>query len=107
MKRIFAIFFAMMLIFSVVGCTSDRYKLTVKDREELLYERPAQSYQAGEQVVIKPHILYDVDLVCFVNGKSIGKQTAVETGDKYTHWEYYFEMPAEDVTVSFEVVGGF
>ncbi len=30
----------------------------------------------------------------------------VEGGDEYTHWEYYFTMPSEDVTITFEEKDG-
>ncbi len=106
MKKIIALCLASVLAFCMVGCSTGSYKLTVNDREELLYEQPNKRYQAREEVVIKTHILTDVDMECFVNGKSVGKQTAVKTGDHYTHWEYYFEMPSEDVTITFEIVGG-
>ncbi len=106
MKKLAALCLALLLLLNLPGCPPNRYKLTVDDRDGLLYEQPDQKYYADDQVVIKTHILFDADIQCYVNGKSIGKQTAVKTGDEYTHWEYYFEMPAEDVTVTFEIVGG-
>ncbi len=90
----------------MIGCGADRYTLTVEDPNAFLYEQPSKQYHAGEDVIVKTYVVYDADMECFVNGESIGIQTAVKTGDEYTHWEYYFEMPAEDVTITFQIVGG-
>ncbi len=107
MKKIIALGLVCILIFTMAGCALDFYTLTVAEADrELLDMPPVRICRAGQQVVIKTHILYDADMECFVNGKSIGKQTAVQTGGRYTHWEYYFEMPAENVTVTFEITGG-
>ncbi len=90
----------------LVGCTPTRYRLTVEGDRDLLYESPEGRYLPDTQIVIKTHIIYDVGLECFVNGESIGTQTAVQTDGTYTHWEFYFTMPEENVTVTFETVGG-
>ncbi len=106
MRKIIALCLMMALMATIFSCTTNSYKLTVDDQYEILYDRPAKRYRAGDQVTIKTHILTDIDIECFINGKSIGKQTPVETDEHYTHWEYYFEMPAEDVTVTFKLIGG-
>ncbi len=83
------------------------YRLSVVESfsDPILYEQPAAQYRAGERVTIKVHMFTDTDIECFVNGQSIGRQTPVDGEDGY-HWEYYFDMPAEDVTVTFREHGG-
>ena len=83
------------------------YSVTVEDGDEFLYENLSRKYKEGEQVVVKTHMLTDVSLIVYVNGKSLGSEKAIKTGDRYTHWEYYFTMPSEDVTITFEVKDGF
>ena len=41
----------------------------------------------------------------FLNGQSIGKQTAVYTENGY-QWEYYFDMPARNAVLKFEIISG-
>ena len=66
----------------------------------------SRKYKEGEQVVVKTNIILDMSLTVYVNGKSIGTGKAIKTGDEYTHWEYYFTMPSEDVTITFEEKDG-
>lgn len=82
------------------------YSVTVEDGDEFLYENLNLKYKEGEQVVIKTNIILDMSLTVYVNGKSIGTGKAIKTGDEYTHWEYYFTMPSEDVTITFEEKDG-
>ena len=80
-----------------------RYTLTVNDPDGWLLEQPENSYSAGETVTIKTEILNDTDLEALLDGISIGTQTAVKTGEEYTHWEYTFTMPDHDATLSFRL----
>ena len=82
------------------------YSVTVEGGDEFLYENLNRKYKEGEQVVIKTNIILDMSLTVYVNGKSIGTGKAIKTGDEYTHWEYYFTMPSEDVTITFEEKDG-
>ena len=82
------------------------YSVTVEDGDEFLYENLNLKYKEGEQVVIKTNIILDMSLTVYVNGKSIGTGKAIKTGDEYTHWEYYFTMPSEDVMITFEEKDG-
>ena len=82
------------------------YSVTVEDGDEFLYENLNRKYKEGEQVVIKTNSILDMSLTVYVNGKSIGTGKAIKTGDEYTHWEYYFTMPSEDVTITFEEKDG-
>ncbi len=110
MKKILSLLLVLTMLITMVACSElnlDSYKLTIVDSSNLLYEQPSRRYEAGEQVVIKTKILYDADIECYANGKSLGGHKDIETDGKYTHWEFYFEMPAEDVTITFEVKDGF
>lgn len=82
------------------------YSVTVEGGDEFLYENLNRKYKQGEQVVIKTNIILDMSLTVYVNGESIGTGKAIKTGDEYTHWEYYFTMPNEDVTITFEEKDG-
>ncbi len=82
------------------------YSVTVED-DEFLYEKLNDKYKEGEQVVVKTEILLDASITVYVNGESIGMGQAIETGDEYTHWEYYFTMPSEDVVIRLEITDGF
>ena len=82
------------------------YSVTVEGGDEFLCENLNRKYKQGEQVVIKTNIILDMSLTVYVNGESIGSGKAIKTGDKYTHWEYYFTMPSEDVTITFEEKDG-
>ncbi len=109
MRRLLVLGLILTMLLLTVGCEiggEETYRLTVASGEELLHEQPAKRYCAGEQVTIKVGILYDADVECFVNGESIGIQTPIRVDDKYSHWEYYFTMPAENVSVTLKTVGG-
>lgn len=82
------------------------YSVTVEGGDEFLYEDLSRKYNEGEQVVVKTNIILDMSLTVYVNGESIGTGKAIKTGDEYTHWEYYFTMPSEDVTITFEEKDG-
>ena len=82
------------------------YSVTVEGGDEFLYENLSRKYKEGEQVVVKTNIILDMSLTVYVNGKSLGSEKAIKTGDRYTHWEYYFTMPSENVTITFEEKDG-
>ena len=82
------------------------YSVTVEGGDEFLYEDLSRKYKEGEQVIVKTNIILDMSLTVYVNGESIGTGKAIKTGDEYTHWEYYFTMPSEDVTITFEEKDG-
>lgn len=82
------------------------YSVTVEGGDEFLYENLSRKYKQGEHVIIKTNIILDLSLTVYVNGESIGTGKAIKTGDEYTHWEYYFTMPSEDVTITFEEKDG-
>ncbi len=110
MKKVLSLLLVLIISITMVACSelnSDTYNLIIVDPSNLLYEQPSKSYEAGEQVVIKTKILYDADIECYANGKSLGGHEDIKTDGIYTHWEFYFEMLAEDVTITFEVKDGF
>lgn len=106
MKKLLAILLCLCSLFVLASCGSESYSVKVKGGDEYLYEEPNRRYKEGEQVVIKTNIFLDMSLTVYVNGQSIGTGKAIKTGDEYTHWEYYFTMPNEDVTITFEEKDG-
>lgn len=90
------------------GAFSDnRFNLTVIDPSRFIIEELNDTYMAGEYVTVKTDILCDAVLIAYLDGVSLGPVTAVETDGYYTHWEFYFTMPARDATLSFELSDGF
>ena len=81
------------------------YSLTVVDPDNYVIERLYDGYQAGTSVTVKTEVLLDVDMIAYLDGESLGKQTAVLENDEY-HWEFYFIMPSHDATLTFELSGG-
>ena len=81
------------------------YKLTVNDPSGYIIEPLKESYRAGEKVTVKTQVLFDVDLIAYLDGVSLGSQTSVKENDEY-HWEFYFDMPDHDAVLSFELSGG-
>ena len=108
MKKTLSLVLALItLLFCFFGCDNGKsYKVTVEN-EEYLYERLERRYKAGDQVVVKCHMMTDVSLIVYMNGESLGQEKAIKIDGVYTHWEYYFTMPSEDVTLTFEVKDGF
>lgn len=112
MKKILSALFCSVLlvvmVMSVAACTdAETYRLTVQDPEGHILENLQKSYKAGEAVTVKTGIIYDASLVALLDGVSLGSGIAVQTGDSYTHWEFYFTMPAQDAVLSFEIKDGF
>lgn len=100
-----AILFCVIGLFSFSGCTA-RYKLSIKNEPNIaVLSRLKTRYAAGEQVTIVTEVVLDADVEVFLNGQSIGKQTAVYTENGY-QWEYYFDMPARNAVLKFEIVSG-
>lgn len=106
MKKLLAILLCLCSLFVLASCGSESYSVKVKGGDEYLYEEPNRRYEEGEQVVIKTNIFLDMSLTVYVNGQSLGTGKAIKTGDEYTHWEYYFTMPNEDGTITFEEKDG-
>ena len=85
------------------GAFGDEHKLTVQDPTGYIIEPLQETYRAGEKVTVKTVILYDVDLIAYLDGVSLGIESEVKTGDTYTHWEFYFVMPDHNAVLSFKV----
>lgn len=83
----------------------NEYKLTVQDPRGYIIEALQETYKAGEKVTVKTEVLFDVDMIAYLDGVSLGRQTAVLEDDEY-HWEFYFVMPAHDAVLNFELSGG-
>ena len=54
-----------------------------------------------EEVVIRTHPIMDADLNIYFNGHRV-EQTYADSD----YWEYRFTMPDEDVTITYDIVGG-
>ena len=100
-----AILFCVIGLFSFSGCTA-KYKLSIKNEPNIaVLSRLKTRYAAGEQVMVVTEVVLDADVEVFLNGQSIGKQTAVYTENGY-QWEYYFDMPARNAVLKFEIISG-
>lgn len=100
-----AILFCVIGLFSFSGCTA-KYKLSIKNEPNIaVLSRLKTRYAAGEQVTVVTEVVLDADVEVFLNGQSIGKQTAVYTENGY-QWEYYFDMPARNAVLKFEIISG-
>ena len=74
-----AILFCVIGLFSFSGCTA-KYKLSIKNEPNIaVLSRLKTRYAAGEQVMVVTEVVLDADVEVFLNGQSIGKQTAVYT----------------------------
>ena len=90
-------------IFLIVGCSnSKKYKLTVDDPNNFIIEKMNKEYFSGEKVIVKTSILYDVDLKLFLDDEFVCSQTVINDNGTYTHWEFYFTMPAKNAKISFK-----
>ena len=92
------------MLLSLTAC-KDSYKVTVMDPYDFVIEDLKETYKKGETVTVKTVIAYDADIIVYVNETPIKDHTPIETDEEYARWEFYFEMPAEDVVLTFEVFG--
>ncbi len=76
------------------------------DTQNLLLTPLMPYYYENTPVTVQTNILCDADLELYVNGEFVCKQTAIETNGTYTHWEFYFTMPAQDAVIQLKVRGG-
>lgn len=90
---------------TVSGSDTAEYRLNVYDPNGYIIEPLKETYMAGENVIVKTEVLFDVDMITYLDGVSLGVQTAVLENDEY-HWEYYFVMPSHDATLTFTLSGG-
>lgn len=105
-KIVISLIILLVILFGIwIFARLSSYDLIIDGKHDFLVEQPEKRYKSGDNVVLKTGIFYDVGLECFINGKSIGMGEPVETNGKYTHWEYYFKMPNESVTVTFKFIG--
>lgn len=100
---------ALALIISLVGvgCFSGSYRLSVEASYDYLIEKLDGYYEAGEKVTVKTVILTDTELIAYLDGVALESAMPIETNGEYTHWEFYFEMPDHDATLTFEARDGF
>ncbi|MBO5481249.1 MAG: hypothetical protein J6A63_08695 [Clostridia bacterium] len=83
------------------------YKVTIVDKYNEFYDKPTEEYfEAGTIITLHCYPIMDADLVMYINGERVGIQNAVEGADGYYIWEYSFVVPAEDITITFQMSGG-
>lgn len=109
MKKISLILALLLLLCSfsllAVAC-GEKHQLTVIDPSNLLIEPLKDNYKAGETVTVKVFMVDDADIVAYLDGQDLGKYEVVETNGEYTHWEFHFNMPDHDATLTLETKGG-
>ena len=89
----------------IQGADDAEYSLTVYDPSGYIIEPLQETYKAGKNVTVKTVVLHDVDMIAYLDGVSLGSQTAVFENDEY-HWEFYFVMPSHNATLTFTLSGG-
>lgn len=92
--------------FASCGCNNtSKYSLTVECENGLLYEPLGKSYNAGETVTVKTHIVCDAVLVATINGAPL-QHTPVSENGTYTHWEFTFIMPNKESILELKTKDG-
>lgn len=76
------------------------YNCVVSEGEDLLIESLENKYYAGEKIEVKTRVIYDADIVVYVNGNKISR-----THFDSDYWGYEFVMPEEDVIIELDVDG--
>lgn len=88
----------------VQGPDDAEYSLTVFDPGYII-EPLQEAYRAGENVTVKTDVFFDLDLIVYLDGVSVGSPISVFENDEY-HWEFYFVMPSHNATLTFKLSGG-
>ena len=81
---------------------TNNYKVTT-DLDDWLHSRLKKYYKAGETVVVKINIAYDVGFSLYINGEKL-QRDSWENGQDY--WQYSFTMPEEDVLLTYKLSSG-
>ena len=82
-----------------------QYALNVIGSLDSLYQNPRGSYTPGTLVTVYADVLTDVDVVLYLNGKSLGSGQDGEVDGRYL-WKYSFVMPAKESILYVNVEGG-
>ena len=107
MKKLWSYVLIIVLFTTTFFCGSCTVKYNLKvdlskaEGVEFLEELP-ESCHPGTSLTVKVPIYTDVDLWAYLDGEAIGKQRPIKTDGEYSHWEFYFTMPENDATLSFE-----
>jgi len=92
-----------MFLMLLIGCNkTNKYHLDVDDPDNYILEELDKKYYSGEKITVKASIIHDVDLNLYLDNKFECSQTVIEENGNYTHWEFYFTMPAHNTKISFK-----
>lgn len=80
-----------------------KYNVTMND-PDWLYEPLAEKYSAGEDVIVKIEMAYDLGTMLFVNGELVEMET---WNSEENYWQYRFKMPEKDTVIDFKTYDGF
>ena len=90
-------------IFGYVEPVVESHRLTIIDTGNFIFDKPyRQSFAKGKEIVLHSHVICDVDLGMYVDGKLVSVGTSIQTEDGFI-WEYRFVMPDHDVTLEFKI----
>ena len=122
MKRIFAILFTLVMLFTLVACsdetdeidgTGDKItpagmcRLSVNDPYNDLYEPLKEYYKPGETIIVKTHLVMDATVVVELNGaKPVRVELISDENGNYLYNEHEFKMPAKDSVLNLFTKGG-
>ena len=107
MKKISLLLGILLLLCSfclLATACGEKYQLTVIDPSNLIVEPLKNSYKVGKIVTVKVDILMDAYVVVYLDGKECKKS---QTDGESPYWEFYFEMPDRDATLTLEIKEGF
>ncbi|HAQ56914.1 MAG TPA: hypothetical protein DCR44_05915 [Acholeplasmatales bacterium] len=103
MKRITSCLVIALIWIGLFGCHSvdsneNYYSLELINFSDFLIEPLASQYQAGMLVEVTTAIIYDADLVLYLNNEKI-----TQTWSDVPFWKYEFTMPGMDSILEFKV----
>lgn len=95
MKKYFILLLTLLPI-CLVSCGTNTYSLTVEGDKTVLVEKFKNYYEAKETIKFKTYIIYDADLLVYLNGEKL-----IQTDYDSKYWTYSFKMPEKNSTIEF------
>ena len=82
------------------------YILNIIDENNYIFDKPKyNTFHPGEIIKLHSYPIMDADLAMYIDGEYYCIQTSIIIEDEYI-WEYIFEMPNKEITISFKIEGG-